>query len=193
MGTRGACGFRKNNIDKITYNHSNSDPEHLGDAVVQFCRFTPIENLHRIFDLIQLVDPLDLPTEKQVSECRVWMHTGPWVPGQSNWHDLLHKAQDGLIAYRKLRYMVDYAGFLQHSLHCEYAYIVNLDTCELEFWEGFQLQPTQGNRYGMQPDDSGYYPCRLVMVFPLRDIPHNAAKLMSDGRSKYEPYTDSVF
>jgi len=33
MGTRGAYGFRKNGIDKVTYNHFDSYPEQLGESL----------------------------------------------------------------------------------------------------------------------------------------------------------------
>jgi len=194
MGTRGACGFRKNDIDKIAYNHSNSDPFYLGVAVIEFCRTTPVEDLHRIFNQIQLVDLNIPPTKAQIEECREWMPSGAWITEQGDWRYLLHKAQGNLSAYKTLRYMVDYAGFLKHSLFCEYAYVVNLDTGELEFWEGYQLQVQEGNRYGTEQDENGCYPCRLVMTFPLTDIPQDAVQLMLNGRRPYEPYTtESLF
>ena len=35
MGTRGLYGFRKNGIDKLTYNHLDSYPDWLGKKVVE--------------------------------------------------------------------------------------------------------------------------------------------------------------
>lgn len=38
MSTRGFFGFRINGYDKITYNHGDSHPEYLGEAVVEWVR-----------------------------------------------------------------------------------------------------------------------------------------------------------
>lgn len=37
MSTRGIYGWRKNNENKITYNHSDSYPTWLGEKIVEFC------------------------------------------------------------------------------------------------------------------------------------------------------------
>ena len=56
--------------------------------------------------------------------------------------------------------------FIKDSLFCEYAYIINLDSMKLEFYNGFQKKPQIGNRFGVELK-KGYYPCRLVYVFDL--------------------------
>ena len=38
MGTRGLYGFRKNGVDKVTYNHYDSYPEYLGRNILEFIR-----------------------------------------------------------------------------------------------------------------------------------------------------------
>ena len=42
MSTRGAYGFYKNGVDKITYNHYDSYFSGLGEEIVNFCRNTTI-------------------------------------------------------------------------------------------------------------------------------------------------------
>ena len=48
MSTRGVYGFRKNNTDKITYNHYDSYPSGLGNVILKFIQGTPLESLNFI-------------------------------------------------------------------------------------------------------------------------------------------------
>ena len=38
MGTRGLYGFRKNGVDKVTYNHWDSYPDGLGKQILRFIK-----------------------------------------------------------------------------------------------------------------------------------------------------------
>lgn len=49
MSTRGLYGFRKDGIDKCTYNHSDSYPEQLGRRILTFCKNNTAENLLGFF------------------------------------------------------------------------------------------------------------------------------------------------
>ena len=69
MGTRGCYGFRKNGIDKLTYNHYDSYPDGLGSDVVKFCKETPVKEMNAIFDMIVLVDESSMPNTEQIAEC----------------------------------------------------------------------------------------------------------------------------
>lgn len=57
MGTRGCYGFRKNGMDKLTYNHFDSYPDCLGHTMVKFCKATSISELNEIFDKLILAQP----------------------------------------------------------------------------------------------------------------------------------------
>jgi len=69
--------------------------------------------------------------------------------------------------------MLNYNDFIKNSLFCEWAYIINLDSKELEIYKGFQKEPNN-NRYSIDaPSDRGYYNCKLLMSISLdvaRDI-----------------------
>ena len=65
--------------------------------------------------------------------------------------------------------MEDNSDFIKDSLFCEYAYIINLDTHDLEYWRGFQEEPDPFNRYGCDVRDN-YYPCKLLLKIPLNKI-----------------------
>jgi len=173
MGTRGTCGFRKNGVDKLMYVHFDSYPGGLGAQVVKFLKQTSVAEMSTIFDKIEMVDKDTKPTAQQIEACEEW--TDPSVSEQStdDWYCLLRNAQGELGAFKKgLRYMLEANDFIKDSLLCENGYIVNLDDEVLEFWEGFQENPQEGNRYGTEKDGD-YYPCRLVKTYPLEDFGNN--------------------
>lgn len=170
MGTRGLYGFRKNGVDKTTYNHFDSYPDWLGHEVVKFCKETSIEEMNEIFDRIVLVNEMDKPTKKQISECIEYYNENVSTRSVDDWYCLLREAQGDLNAYKRgLKYMTDGSDFIKDSLFCEYAYIINLDTNCLEFWIGFQTEPCEDNRYGMETHDNRnkYYPCKMMACYPF--------------------------
>ena len=61
--------------------------------------------------------------------------------------------------------------FIKNSLMCEYAYIFDLDTQKLEFYEGFQKEPDIYGRYNNNLEPSPkYYPCKKVLEFDYNEI-----------------------
>jgi hypothetical protein len=66
--------------------------------------------------------------------------------------------------------------FMKQSLHCEWAYFVNIDAGTFEVYKGFQREPHQLGRFADETQRSGYYPCALVAEFPLDDIPEDWIK-----------------
>ena len=170
MGTRGLYGFRKNGVDKTTYNHFDSYPDYLGKIMVEFCQKTYIEEMNEIFDRIVLVKEGSKPTQKQISDCIEYYDGSVSNQTPEDWYCLLRDAQGNPNVYKHgLKYMIDNQSFIKDSLFCEYAYIINLDTNCLEFWVGFQKEPDEENRYGTEKED-GYYPCKLVEKFSFSDM-----------------------
>ena len=175
MSTRGLYGIKKDGEIKATYNHWDSYPSNLGKNIVEFCSNNTIEQLNEFFDLIELVDEDTKPTDEQIKYCVDAGYYNEHVSNEStdDWYCLLHGLMgdfdeyQGLIDNFKHIYMIDNIDFIKDSLFCEYAYIINLDTEMLEFYEGFQKEPQDGNCFGEKPNDSGYYPCKLVSETPL--------------------------
>ena len=183
MSTRGLYGIRKNGIDKATYNHFDSYPEGLGMDVVKFCMSNDADSLNKFFDLIELADGDSKPTDGQIVECMSAGYVDISVSEQSidDWYCLLRGLQGNFNAYQNCIdndvkvYMKDDIDFIKDSLFCEYAYIINLDDNVLEFYEGFQCEPQEGNRYGTESayeghDGTKYYPCKLVSTYSLNDM-----------------------
>lgn len=183
MSTRGLYGFRKNGVDKTTYNHSDSYPEGLGAAISKFCCSVTPAQMSDFFDRIILVEERGKPTKEQQHYCMAKGWYDPYVGNRTpeSWYNLLRNLQGNMSELDKAVrsgedfFMTDGGDFIKDSLFCEYAYIINLDSGMLEFFEGFQHEPQEGNRYGEEPMDnvnypSDYYPCRLALEIPLDDI-----------------------
>lgn len=194
MGTRGTYGFRKNGVDKLTYNHYDSYPSWLGSKVVEFCKNHSVKELNEIFDKIIMIDKSSTPTEEQINECiqngfsDFRVSTGT----KDDWYCLLRNCQGNLECLSNAKehaYMIDNRDFIKGSLFCEYAYIINLDDEVLEFWEGFQKKPQEGNRYGTE-SNRGYYPCKLSLTFPLNEINdvNKIVEMMEIGENVEEVY-----
>jgi hypothetical protein len=180
MGTRGVYGFRKNGVDKTGYNHFDSHPQYLGARIVAFCHDTAIAEMHRIYDKIIPVGGQKKPTAAQIAECAPYTDLEVSDRSTDDWYCLLRETQGRLDIYNgAFPYMFSSGAFIRDSRWCEYGYIINLDEGALEFWQGYQREPQPGNRYGAISDGS-YYPCRLMLSFPLDDIPENAVELMKE-------------
>lgn len=187
MGTRGIYGFRKNGKDKLTYNHWDSYPSCLGNTMLEFCKDTSIDEMNNICDRIVLVDEESKPTDEQIEVCRSFADTSVSTGRIDDWYCLLRDLQGEPSEWKKISgpiYMIDNHEFIKDSLFCEYGYIINLDTNKLEFWVGFQKSPRKRNRYGCEPDESGYYPCRMVSSYALEDIEANFPIILEDMEKK---------
>lgn len=170
MGTRGLYGFRKNNKDKVTYNHWDSYPRWLGNNVLRFINGHTIEELENICEKMILVNENDKPTDEQIEKCKKYADLTVSNKGYNDWYCLLRGSQGDLEPWGEdLDYIIDNHDFIKDSLFCEYAYIINLDTYELEFFKGWQKTPDYLGRYGIE-EDNGYYPCKLVWKIGLEKI-----------------------
>ncbi len=170
MGTRGLYGFRKNGVDKLTYNHYDSYPSYLGRKMIEFIQEYCLD-LNEIYKNIILVDEDSEPTESQIKECEILADLSVSKQSLTDWYCLLRNAQGNPKMYGEgLKYMIDNKDFILDSVFCEYAYIINLDTKKLEIYNGFQKVPDESNVYGCKPNEDGYYPCKLAYVIDLLDI-----------------------
>ena len=171
MSTRGIYGFRKNGIDKTSYNHFDSYPSELGKSIADFFADVDLAKLGEIFGSIQLVDENNIVTEDIAKTIPAEFSDFNVNGGQKTFYCYLRNAQGDLSGYLKgLKYMIDNHDFIKTSLFCEWGYIVNLDTGKLEVWLGYQKSPTEGNRYGTTHDEDGYYPCKMIAEFTQEEI-----------------------
>ena len=172
MGTRGLWGFRKDNQDKLTYNHFDSYPSALGKTIQDFILKHPIIDLKAIADRIIMVSEDKKPTNEQIKQCQKFADLSVSNKDIHEWYCLLRNSQgDPKVYANGLRFMIDSHDFIKDSLFCEWAYIINLDTQMLEIYEGFKKTP-QNNRYKSEVKD-GYANCKLLKEIPfdkLKDL-----------------------
>jgi hypothetical protein len=187
MGTRGLIGFRYQNKDYLTYNHFDSYPDSLGFNILEeLGAMLSFNKLKKAVEKITLVTEDSKPTFEQRLDVakEFWdLSVGNQTP--DSWYCLLRNAQGKLYSYYsgKLKYMIDSHEFIKDSLFCEWVYIVNLDTMQLEVWRGFQKESQKGNRYGENGEK--YYPCALVKEYPLQKLP-SQKKFLKDLEEKDE-------
>ena len=69
---------------------------------------------------------------------------------------------------------LDQHNFLNDSLFCEFAYLINLDTNKFEVYEGFNKNPNAAGRYAKntlyKDDEKVYYGVKLVKEIELTDL-----------------------
>lgn len=173
MGTRGLIGFRFDGKDKLTYNHYDSYPSGVGVDILEEIRKTNLGILKSIFGGIELVDEDIKPTREQIEEYKYFSDERVSSKSLDEWYVLLRSTQGTLQPYieGKLKHMIESSPFIYDSLFCEWCYIVNLDTEKFEVWTGFQERGKKDNRYGDKPNEGGYYPCRLVKEYDLKNLP----------------------
>ncbi|MDF7809313.1 hypothetical protein P4E94_17850 [Pontiellaceae bacterium B12219] len=183
MSTRGLIGFRYRNKDKLTYNHADSHPDTLGLKILRELR--GVDNWNVVLDRIDSLVPV--PEQRQLNEYTSMAEAEvrraypnlEYRVGLQNIYDLYQPLQGTLQPYLdgKLMFAPDASDFIQNSLHCEWAYVANLDTEKFEIWKGLQSKPDPENRYGTEHDRMGYYPCRMIKEYELQNLPEPGSYL----------------
>lgn len=142
MSTRGVYGFRKNGIEKLTYNHCDSYPDWLGEKMAMYCASHTLDELNKICDAIVLVQEDSRPTKEQIALCASMglLDLGVSTGRVDEWYCLLREAQgepmvwDRFIKEGHAPLMIDNHSCMDPDSWCEYAYIINLDKNVLEFY-----------------------------------------------------------
>ena len=183
MGTRGLWGFRKSGHSIAVYHHFDSYPEGLGYSFTEFLKRNSNEKLSELYDNIVEIDANVKPTEEQKQYCEqmLWCNHGVSHRNEDDWYCLLRGAQEPenwqfSVDHGKTVYVDNCTDFIKDSLFCEYAYIYDIDIEVLEFYEGFQKVSQEKNRYGIEPNEDGYYPCRLIGAICKEDVDKSDAK-----------------
>jgi hypothetical protein len=177
MSTRGLIGFRHNDADKLIYNHSDSHPDTLGLKVLRELR--GVENWNVVLDRIESLVPipeqrrLDEHSSMAEAEIRRAFPDLEYKGVPQNFYDLYQPLQGTLQPYLdgKLMFAPDASDFIHNSLHCEWAYVANLDSEKFEIWKGGQNKPDPENRYGTEHDRMAYYPCQMIKEYDLHNLP----------------------
>ncbi len=155
MSTRGSFIIRKNNTDKELLIPADAHPEVASRDAVRMIKSL---DLNALYDLLVSEDERDasIPTTEVFNE----------EP-----HDFsLRQCVDSVRSGHTYLYHQMESQFIQNSLFCEYGYVLDLDESELLFYTGYQNKPQEGNWYGTERNDFGYYPCCLKAILPFSSI-----------------------
>lgn len=152
MSTRGAYGYRANEKDYIFYNNSDSYLEHFGVKLINdFIKYPINKN-----DFLKL----NLIEDEYTDESLDFSYP-------SSIHFLIKNNSTNLC-------FESFSDFIYESLYCEYAYIFNLDTEELEFYSGFNSvdKPYLFGRYAVDfsEKEGKYLPCYLIYTLKFSDF-----------------------
>lgn len=175
MSTRGLVGFRLDEMDYLTYNHSDSYPSWLGIQVAEALREL-LGDADLTIDRIRAVTLVveDDPPPSVGEQERLKKYTNMSVASPAEyWYQTLRKTQGDLEAILDAGYMIDSSEFIKDSLYCEWAYIANFDSEMLEVYRGFQKERHSKGRYASTSPDNGYYPCALIDEIPFDDFFHD--------------------
>ena len=149
MGTRGAIGFRSNGVDKVTYNHYDSYPTGLG------------------FDLMKELNKAKMCVKamrRRFEQIEMWNGKCDFTEGGA------------LLKYLETLKMDKSNNFMEDSLWCEWAYVVNLDDEVLEIYEGANKDKDALGRYASlqtksnQESGRGYMGVALIAIIHLDDL-----------------------
>ncbi|MBQ8306795.1 MAG: hypothetical protein IJX90_11335 [Blautia sp.] len=148
MSTQGSFIIRKSGIDKEQIILHDAYPDGIGYDVIDLIKTT---NIHALYACMS-----DTREEDTDEECL--FSAGRCKACVRSEEKMAARVQEKL--------------FIQNSLFCEYAYVIDLDQEELLFYKGGQIKPQDGNRYGIKAVQTKgapkpYYPCRLCAVFAL--------------------------
>ena len=177
------------------YNHFDSYPDGLGANVIEFIKSTSIDEMKAIAKRLVLVKDDDVCPKALRSQYKKTLNTGVGGSGGDKWYNYLRGAQGELSFYKdkKFKHMIDYASFLESSLFCEYAYIINLDTNKLEFYVGFNHNPKAAGRYANAEThgvETKYYGVVLAQEFALQTVASTPAnkilKRMEEAEGKLQ-------
>lgn len=183
MSTNASYGWRMQGKDYLLYCHHDGYPEGLGLTMLRHAR-NVARNVGHCAEAVMRADHIDRaelpwpdpgPTPEQEEKLRARGLAPGNVDSGSSWYAWTASSRgnpdldlaNGLL-------LID-NEFITQSLHCEWAYIVNLDTRKLEVYDGFHDHPVDG-RYGdvssyFRSMDRDFYGCRLLGEFDLDGLP----------------------
>lgn len=188
MSTRGAIAFIIDGEEKITYNHSDSYPECLGVAMLNWARrhrHALTCDLHRgqsggpvdLARKLRVVDPNSTPSAEDIARLRPQADLNVGERKITDWYCLLRNTQGDPDEILKAGVIENGAPFVADSLYCEWAYAIDLDGRTFEVFRGFQKRPHSAGRWADRQSidgSRGYHAVALIASWPLDKLPSEA-------------------
>lgn len=143
MGTRGTFGFFFRGRFYVVYNHFDSYPQGLGAQIV-----AEIKNAIRSGDFaswlekfqgLKIVSYAVPPTPEDAEKLASYSNFQVSHQNPTDWYCLTHKCQFSLVQVLESGYLLNHVDDNGVPMWQEYAYIVNFDSNELDYYEGSEL------------------------------------------------------
>lgn len=146
MSTRGLIGFVHNGEVRAKYNHYDSYLEKLGQGIADFCNTLSVEDWD---SFIEAYDKIDWG-EKEVTDSLETYQGADILP---------------VILEGRAVTLFDEIEFAKDDIFCEYAYLLNLDSKELEIYShNFKTEVDQ---------TKALLPMNLLASYPFNEIPNH--------------------
>jgi len=149
--TRGCYGFFLKNVFYVAVVDTDAVPKYLGVVMTAFCR--------------RLSDKDICYLKSRVPELHFNNDGYANVSAAATGSNLLMVLEGRDVDWE------DGRAFLQNSLYCEWAHVLNLDDLTLDVYRGFQEMPTPSNPLGISKNRFGYYPVKRIATYPIAEIP----------------------
>ena len=184
MGTRGAYGYAINGKVMMQYKHMDSYPDGLGQELIgqikeMMAKYTQ-EEWRSLVENIKQYDEDMKPTKEILDSLR--SHISVRDDGR-DMYAATRNMQGRLDISTETGVMLDGNKLPSRSLHCEYAYVVDMDNMTFEVYEGFQSNQHNKGRFAdidtilcMKREGADYYPVALVKIYSLSGLPDNLEK-----------------
>jgi hypothetical protein len=140
MGTRGLFGFYYKGKYYVVYNHFDSYPSGLGNSILEqihqaqkdgsFANW--VSQLLKL-KVIQVHVP---PTPEDIENLKAFTNLQVSNQSTQDWYCLVHRCQGNLQRVLNSGYLLPHDDNNGEPYFQEYAYVVNFDTNELDFYEG---------------------------------------------------------
>lgn len=185
MGTRNLTMVINNNKTKIAqYGQWDGYLSGQGLTILSFLQENKNDNYKHFKKQLNLVRFATKKDSKSVDDfmesigCKDGWMDGNQSEQYHKKYPLLTRVNGGEILnlINKLKepdFLYDQSDFVNDSLFCEYAYVIDFDKNTFEIYTGFNEKPLDKNErfYKDKPDEDGYYPVKLLAEFKLDKLP----------------------
>ena len=175
MSTRGFVTFVIDGAEKTAYNHSDSYPDGLGLAMLEWLRQAAADEATaiRARDL-RVVDPESKPSPGDIERLKGFANAGVGTQSLDDWYVLLRETQGEPALMLEAGVIGDAREFPRDSLFAEWGYVADFDAGRFEVYRGFQRLRHHAGRFADRAPENGYYPVMLVAGWPFDALPSDA-------------------
>ena len=176
MGTRHlTCVFSNNQMRIAQYGQFDGYPDGAGFEICDFIHRTNMDEFRsKVEKVTQVTEEKMNSINSQFESKDGWMTLAESERYGKAYPEFYRNTGAGILDLVMNKGVTEVnldTDFVNDSLFCEYAYVINLDTNELEFYEGFQKQiHSQGRFANSNANEGGYYPVKLVAQIPFENI-----------------------